>query len=741
MAFGDLHHSKGFPTGEKWGEGAKMNGRTAQGRLGLLTEGRVAGAQTVWYLRCMYVEVAFALPLNKTFHYKTDNGTEPANPYIGRRVLAPFGNKTMIGYVVGTTTETPSFPVKPIHTWVDPQPLLDATFLELAEWMAKKYLCSTGEALSAILPGQLRAPKRALKASPPAPLPTGEGGPSKTTSEAIRLSDEQTQVLSQFLKAADEMRFQPFLLRGITDSGKTELYLRTIDHVMKQGRQAIFLLPEIALTPPFIDRLQARYGGDTVGLWHSGIGAGERYRLWEKARSGELRVLLGARSAVFAPFPHLGAIIMDEEHESSYKQEDRPRYHARDVALWRAERSRAVMIMGGATPSLESYWAAKKGVYTLVELTSRVELRQLPQVTLIDRRGKGEGGKERKAGFAVFSEPMKLAIEQRLARREQVILFVNRRGFTPFLRCSKCGWVARCERCSLALALHVKGGGVPRFQGKNEKMPVPADSFLQCPSCVREYPVPTQCSACKSMRLGHFGIGTQRVEQEVKEHFPFVKIARLDRDVGHTRSAYEKIYRRFMAKELDMLVGTQIIAKGFDFPGVTLVGVIDADITLHLPDFRAAERTFQLLAQVGGRTGRGDLGGKVLVQTHHPEHYALQAAKEHDYLRFYAEEIPHRESLNYPPFCHLVHLVIRGRKEVVALEAADALAEQLINLGGDVQVLGPAPAPHARVRGQFRHQIVLKGSESALAPYLEFLRGRRLSKAFLTVDKDPTDLI
>jgi primosomal protein N' (replication factor Y) (superfamily II helicase) len=677
----------------------------------------------------VFVEVAFPLPLNRTFHYRAFNGELSQNGYIGRRVLAPFGKKSLIGYVIGTQDAVPPFPTKPISSWLDPRPFLNKDLLDMAEWLAETYLCSLGEALAAILPPQLKAPKRPAADPEPQTAPDIQFVP-------IQLSAEQKGVLDQFIQAADSRQFHPFLLRGITDSGKTELYLRTIDHVLKQGRQALFLLPEIALTPPFVDRLQARYSADQVGLWHSGVSAGERYRTWQRAHQGEIQVLLGARSAIFAPLPRLGAVIVDEEHEASYKQEDRPRYHAREAALWRAERAGATLIMGSATPSLESYWAAKQGTYRLVELTSRVEMRQLPPVTLIDRRTKKEETPKKKArrfsGFSVFSEPLKLALEQRLARKEQAILFINRRGFTPFLRCSRCGWVARCERCSSALAEHMG----PKPAEKGAFVP----HLLRCHSCLRTYPLPIQCPQCKALRLGHFGIGTQRVEEEVKQIFPFVKIARLDRDIGSSRSAYEKAYRAFAARQLDVLVGTQIIAKGFDFPAVTLVGVVDADISLHLPDFRAAERTFQLMAQVAGRTGRGEQGGKVLVQTHHPDHYALQAAKEHDYLRFYAEEMPHRETLNYPPYCRLVHLLIRGRKEAVVQASAEELAAELEKLGDGVDVLGPAQAPHGLIRSQYRYQIVLKGSTQTLAPYLNYLRGRKLSKAFLTIDVDPVSL-
>jgi primosomal protein N' (replication factor Y) (superfamily II helicase) len=708
----------------------------------------------------MFLEVAFPLPLNRTFHYRGENGSQNSADLIGRRVVAPFGPKALVGYVVGTQEQAPNFPTKPIQSFVDAHPLIDQTALELAEWLSQKYLCSRGEALAAILPPQLRAPKRALE-------PSAEKQPETTASRSpqidpIRLSSEQKDVLAKFLAAVEGSKHQSFLLRGITDSGKTELYLRAIDQVIALGRQAIYLLPEIALTPPFIDRLRERYSAEKVGIWHSGISPGERYRTWMAAHRGEMQVILGARSAVFAPFPRLGVIVMDEEHEASYKQEDNPRYHTRDVALWRAARTNAVLIMGSATPSLESYAAAKRGTYTLVELTSRVEMRQLPSVTLIDRRSaraKAEAAGEpvesvpakrrrsvakRAGAFAIFSEPLKLAIEQRLARREQVILFVNRRGFTPFMRCSKCGWVARCERCSITLALHLKNPNAAvegRLEGLGQKMPAPMEGVMQCHSCARTYPVPVECPSCKALRLGYFGIGTQRVEQEVKEIFPFVRIARLDRDVAAVRKAYEKVYRSFAAGKVDVLVGTQMIAKGFDFPGVTLVGVVDADVSLHLPDFRAAERTFQLMAQVAGRTGRGDKKGQVFVQTHHPDHYALQAAQLHDFLKFYAEEMPHRETLNYPPYSHLVNLVIRGTKEAQTQTAADELADELRALESKADILGPALAPYHRVRGQFRYQIVLKGSPETLAPCIERLRSRRLKKAFLTVDIDPVDLI
>lgn len=687
-----------------------------------------------------FVEVAFPIPLNRSFHYRLLPQQSGGASVLGRRVLAPFGkNKNLVGYVVGSTDETPSFPTKEIVSWLDQESLLDPALFELAQWVSERYLCSLGEALASIVPPHLSPPKRPRPEESESLLPRASAG-----ALPIELNADQKRVLDQLIPSIAAGAHARFLLRGITDSGKTEVYLRAMDLVLKSGRQALYLLPEIALTPPFIERLRERYGADHVGLWHSGVSNLERYRLWMGAHQGTLKVLLGARSAVFAPFSKLGLIVMDEEHEPTYKQEDRPRYHAREVALKRAELSKAVLLMGSATPSLEAYQAAKEGTYQLLEMTSRVEARQLPPVTLIDRRPKKleNGAKPRKISTSalVFSEELKLALEQRLARREQAMLFVNRRGFTPFMRCGTCGWVARCPRCSTTMALHMKEDGA-KIPKHGDAVPLPVDSLLQCHSCLHEEKVPISCPACKGMRLRHYGVGTQRVEEELKALFPFVRTARLDRDTAASRHTYEKIYRGFAEGDVDVLVGTQMIAKGFDFPKVTLVGVVDADVSLHLPDFRSAERTFQLIAQVAGRTGRGASKGSVLVQTHHPEHYALQAAQAHDYLKFFDEEIEFRRVLNYPPFSRLIHLLVRGPKEPVVQEAADGLTQKLQALGGKADLLGPTPAPYSRLRNQFRYQLLLKGTDASLEPYRSFLRHYRLAKGFMSVDVDPQDLL
>jgi len=679
----------------------------------------------------LFLEVAFPLPVDKTFHYA---GLDTAAPeqLIGRRVLAPFGKgKSLVGYVVGVTAETPPFATKKITQFLDDKPSISNALLQLTRWLADYYLCSWGEALAGVWPTALTAPKRASTTA--ATIGPGLRAAGVTTKEArsLTLTPEQSLAASQIHQAIEAHRAETFLLHGITDSGKTEVYLQAIDYAISKGRQALYLLPEIAMTPPFLDQLKMRYGADRVGLWHSGLAPGERYRIWTAAHRGDLHVLLGARSAVFAPLPNLGVLILDEEHEPSYKQEDRPRYHTRAVALKRSHLESAVLILGSATPSLESYWQAQKGTYQLLELKERVEKRSLPRVTLVDRRSApGQRGMP-----PIFSEKLHIALEQRLARREQALLFVNRRGFTPFLRCSGCGWVARCPRCSLTMAVHMT-----KVSTSDRPFPSPNETELVCHGCLRHEKSPVECPACKKLKLRLYGIGTQRIEREINHLFPFANVERLDSDIGRSRPELERIIHSFAEGQTDILVGTQMIAKGFDFPRVTLVGVVDADISLHLPDFRASERTFDLIAQVAGRAGRGDRHGDVVVQTHYPEHEALQCAQRHDYATFYEKEIENRAALNYPPFCHLVRLIIRASKDSAAQQAAEQLVERLEAFSG-LEILGPAPAAHLRIRGQFRYQLLIKGSEEKLAPFLKMARTLRLPKAFLVVDVDPLDML
>jgi len=681
----------------------------------------------------VFLEVAFPIPLNKTFHYALPESL--VTPHlIGRRVLAPFGmGKSSIGFVVGTTTEVPPFQTKPVTAWCDAEPVITPAMLELTRWVAERYLCSWGEALAGAWPPALSAPKR-----PGSGLTTGQichivrPDPGRFTLTA-------DQDLSIEAIAKDPSK--PFLLHGVTDSGKTEIYLQIIDRALADGRQALYLLPEIAMTPPFYRQLQERYGEGKVGLWHSGLTPNERYRVWTGVQRGDIPVLLGARSAVFAPFPKLGVMVIDEEHEPAYKQEERPRYHTRDVALKRGALEKATVILGSATPSLESYGRAQAGDYHHLRMKTRIHSRALPVITLVDRRHPETpaGTPKRRptrGGFTeVFSEPLKLAIEQRLARREQVMLFVNRRGFMPFVRCSACGWVARCPKCSLTMTVHLKSDAA-----KTEFVPS-GDTQLICHGCSRHDKAPVDCPSCKKLKLHLFGIGTQRIERELQMMLPFARVLRMDHDTGKKRHAPEQMVQAFLRGEADILVGTQMIAKGFDFPRVTLVGVVDADVSLHLPDFRSAERTFQLITQVAGRAGRGDRPGKVVVQTHYADHYALQAASRHDYEGFYKEETANRQMLNYPPACRLVRVLIRATKEAKALAAAEALVDPLQKAAPEIEILGPAPSPHPRLRSQFRYHLLLKGSDAALQPALRYLRSWKPRQAFAVIDVDPQDML
>lgn len=717
----------------------------------------------------VYLEVAFPIPLDKTFHYAWPDTLRCDDP-IGRRVRAPFGpGKLLQGVVVGQTIDSPPFKTKPIHSWIDEEPVLSPAMLRLTDWVRDRYLCSWGDAIACAWPSALAAPRRVTSTTTARTeerrQKTEDGGqrtkgmaPSSVLpplSSPFALTADQSTALTALLPSVRGRTAGAFLLHGVTDSGKTEVYLRAMDEALDQHRQALYLLPEIAMTPPFFEQLKARYGASRVALWHSALAPGERYRVWTGCRQGTLQVLLGARSAVFAPFPDLGVLIVDEEHEPAYKQEDRPRYHTRDVALQRAQFERATVLLGSATPSLESYRAAQRGAITLLSLPERVEQRALPRMIIINRGvAEGDAGpdggekpaepvkKKRRGSPGIFSEPLKLALEQRLARREQAMLFVNRRGFTPFLRCGGCGWVARCSRCSLTMAVHLAStaqAGGP--SGANRAFPPPADTALVCHACLRREKAPVECPSCHTLKLRLFGIGTQRIERELQTLFPFVKISRLDSDVGRSRSRLEHEVRAFARGETDVLIGTQMIAKGFDFPRVTLVGVVDADVSLHLPDFRAAERTFNLLVQVAGRSGRGQKPGTVLIQTHFPDHPALVAARTHDYVGFYKREIQEREALGYPPFKRLIRVLIRARSEEAAMAAAEK-AIGLLPAGPGLEILGPAPAAHLKVRGHYRVQILIKGTDdAALSPLLPVLRRLRLPKAHTIVDVDPQDLL
>jgi primosomal protein N' (replication factor Y) (superfamily II helicase) len=505
--------------------------------------------------------------------------------------------------------------------------------------------------------------------------------------ELVRLNEEQQQALEQIISKIEQREYATFLLHGVTGSGKTEIYIRAMLEVTRKDLSALMLIPEIALTPMFSRRLRAHFG-DAVAILHSSLSDGERMDEWRRIKEGEARVVIGTRSAVFAPLENLGLIVIDEEHEATYKQDESPRYHGRDTAIMRAMLARAVVVIGSATPSLESYHNAHIGKSSYIKLQSRYGNRPLADVQAVDMREvfKRHGKQQ------TFSDELKQAIQETYERKEQAIILLNRRGFSSFALCRTCGEALKCINCDVTLTYH-------RF-----------NSSLVCHYCNYMRPAPKTCPHCDGVYIQYVGEGTEQIEAKLKELFPDMNIARADRDTTRKRGSLEHLLMEFSAGTIDLLVGTQMLAKGHDFHNVTLVGVISVDVGLSLPDFRAAERTFQLLTQVAGRAGRGNLPGRVIIQTYHPEHYALVCAKDQDYEEFYHREINFRRSMHYPPFTALINICVRDKEFEKANHAASDLARELREFARDasLRVLGPAPAPIARIKGDHRFQILIK---------------------------------
>jgi len=537
------------------------------------------------------------------------------------------------------------------------------------------------------------------------------------------LNTEQKQVLAEIWRWIVADKFEAALLHGVTGSGKTEVYMGAIEATLSRGKNAIVLVPEIALTL-WLGRLVRACFGATVATLHSGLPDVERAREWWRVRRGEARVVVGTRSAVFAPLENLGLLIVDEEQESSYKQEETPRYHGRDTAVYRARLEGAVALLGSATPSLETYHNARSGKYQLLELTARVANRPLADVHVVDLRE--EFRRAQKA--APVSESLRAAIALRLEEKTQAMILINRRGYSWSSLCRSCGAFVQCENCSIALTYH-----------KSRQR-------LECHYCGYTIRPPKQCPKCRAEYMYFVGDGAERVEEYLHEHFPNARIARLDRDTVRTKREYQQVLGAFADGKLDVLVGTQMVAKGHDFQRVTLVGVVAADLALGLPDFRAAERTFQLLTQVAGRAGRGELSGEVLVETHYPEHYAIQLAAKQDYVSFYEKEAHFRRMLHYPPFTALASILVRDRKIENAIRWSRALAAYFAPFEErGVKVLGPAAAPLARLRKEYRYQFLLKSPQrsalsQALSGALEFCAKKEIPETSVIVDVDPASL-
>jgi primosomal protein N' (replication factor Y) len=536
------------------------------------------------------------------------------------------------------------------------------------------------------------------------------------------LNPAQQAAFDQIREAILTRQFQAFLLHGVTGSGKTEVYLTAIEAVLAQGRSALLLVPEIALTPAMAGQFFLRFG-DRVAILHSAFTDVERTEQWRRIRSGKASVVVGTRSGVFAPVRDLGLIVVDEEHDGSYKQEETPRYNGRDVAVVRAQQAGACVVLGSATPSLESRYNVERGKYTLLELPGRIEERPMPLVELIDMRQ--EFLETRKQ--ATFSRKLEEAIGQRLENGEQTIVLLNRRGFSSFVACRSCGERVECMNCSVTLTFHKR------------------DRRLLCHYCGYAEKVPSVCPKCSSEHIYFMGLGSERVEEELHRAFPAARIARLDRDTVTGKRQYETILHDFREGNYDILVGTQMIAKGHDIPNVTLVGVVSADVGLGVPDFRAAERTFQLLTQVAGRAGRGSVPGIVLIQTINPDHYAVRIAAAQDYQAFYEKELAFRRMMRYPPFSAMANVLVRSEKKEMAMRLSSELGTLLTPPPEKLRVMGPAEAPVARVKNEYRYQFLIKAaSRTALNELLQRIRSFALERKWgataLVIDVDPLSL-
>jgi primosomal protein N' (replication factor Y) len=727
----------------------------------------------------------------------------------GTRVLIPLQKRTVTGIVIEVVGASPVAKTKSIVAPLDEEPIFDHHLLKLARWIAQYYLASLGEVIATMLPAKSRRQSQKTITLEKTEMLNTEGFGRKVLDElqrqkgkmtvktlaarfpgrsldriltrlealgAIRIDEHlpgQRRKKSQLLAATDlltinipvrfdltteqdnalraiESRikmsgFETFLLHGVTGSGKTEVYIRAMERAKELGRKSLILIPEISLTPQLLDRLHARFP-QKVGVLHSALTEAERWAQWQEICHGKVDVVVGARSAVFAPIPGLGLIIVDEEHDSSYKQEDGLRYNGRDVAVVRGKFLNCPVILGSATPALESYENCRHGRYQLLEMTRKVEQRPLPTIEAIDLRrqfrvqARPANAKQSTATTNVndtdsqlITEPFANALKENLQAGHQTLIFLNRRGFANFLQCTSCGYVWRCPYCSVTLTLHLRL------------------KIISCHHCDYRRPTTDICPQCHNPTLTGICSGTERIEQALKGLVPHARVARMDRDTTTKRGSHEQLIRRWERGEIDILVGTQMITKGHDVSGVTLVGALLADLSLNLPDFRAAERTFQLLSQVGGRSGRGDNPGRVIVQTYAPDHYAIQHLVRHDYKNFFAAESEFRQALNYPPFSRLVNLRIDGPKLSEVEKKSQELALQLRELKtrkpevfAQIEVLGPAAAPIEKLRNRYRWQLLLRGKQSSAL--LEFARQARQlwppgRAVRLHIDVDPYSML
>jgi primosomal protein N' (replication factor Y) len=632
----------------------------------------------------------------------------------GTRVMVPFGRREVLGYVIAADSAPATVEARPITSVLDEAPILDDTALELARWMATRYCAPLGEVIRAMLPKGVRTARPGGRRRGPritsAAVEAARAGTSGEAESPPSLTDAQRAAAGPLLDAIAAGTHRRVLLHGVTGSGKTEVYLVAIAAALAAGRQAIVMVPEIALTPQTIRRFAARFPG-RIAVLHSALTESERGQQWRRIRDGELDVVVGSRSAVFAPLPRLGVIVVDEEDAAAYKQDRIPRYHAVDTALERGRLQDVPVVLGSATPRVETYYLAHTGGFELVALDERISGRPLPPIEVVDLR------EELRAGNR---SPLSLELDRALSACHegggQSILFLNRRGTATVVVCRNCGEAVSCDSCSVSLVYHAHR------------------RRCDCHYCGASRPLPDTCPSCGSTAIRQLGMGTERLEAEVHERFPNLRLLRMDRDTTVTRDAYFTIYDRFANHEADCLIGTQMVAKGWDLGNVRLVGIVNADVSLHFPDYRSGESTFSLLTQVAGRAGRGDEPARVILQTYSPQHYAVRHATTHDYLSFAREEIRVRRALHFPPYTRMVVCTITHREDARAeIEARRALAEVSGKLPAEsgLDVLGPTPAFLHRLRGEYRWQITVRGEAIERAfPHLP--RGRGWS-----IDVDP----
>ncbi|MCH2372732.1 MAG: primosomal protein N' [Planctomycetes bacterium] len=737
-------------------------------------------------------EVAVNVPLEKLFHYEIPDSLA-GRLEIGHRVLIPFGPRTTTGVCVGLPSETDVESLKPIRKVLHPDCRFDAHLLEFTRWIANYYHAGWGEVLEAALPPSIRSGKkgrlvswvsrhrepndildaasecerknakaraRLLRSLATAPIPCTRAELLKTaqaTSDSMKwlvregwateeqrpysperpeidlsglggrtveeLHPDQDAALKTIREAITACEFKSVLLHGVTGSGKTEVYMRALREVIATGKRGLVLVPEISLTPQTALRFTQGLEGRKVTLLHSMLTDSERTRHWRDIQSGKTQLVIGARSAVFSPIPDLGLIIVDEEHEPSYKQESSPRYNGRDAAIMRARMLNIPAVLGSATPSLETLHNARSGRYVLERMPRRITGHDLPVITTVPL----EKDFYRTDGSGLISPSLDQLIRDRLKKRQQVLLFLNRRGFATYVHCVRCGFVARCTECDISLTYH-RG-----------------ESTLRCHYCGHVTNVPPECPDCKMPHLRRSGVGTEKLTDEMNRRYEDARIARLDRDTVSTHTAMEETLGRFARGEFDVLIGTQMVAKGHDFPSVTLVGIINADTGLHFPDFRASERTYQLITQVAGRAGRGKGKGRVVVQTFQPDHYAIRCAQQGEEEEFYRLELEAREALSYPPTGHLAKILFQGDDLDKLTTHANDAGKILKRDARGVRVLGPVPAPLSKLQGKHRVQILLKSKRRdvlhELLARLEREQRTRRGPVDRAIDVDPYSML